>query len=398
MPRIAGARLVQNDEANLWKLFSKVADVDEGVWRAMEEITLAVVKLFSEHEDIFCSINDTMILELKDFLSTRPNLIVDSALIQKLLKLQRKWLSTRMNQINHSQREWLWLWEQKLDDYTIKMFSTYFRDDLLRVLFDRFFDRFPEVAKKHKIENVPEETYKVIYDILRDSPLTMFLILLKEKGFIKISDNVINDYEYEEEVKLVNINKRKLVNALKKKWAIRTFKWKVEDTYYDYPEWQRTLDKSWWMKSTFRVRKKTHDDWTIEYFYTLKRKLSPSEEAALIERKELEPQGVKTRRCHEKELAINDLDWFKKMVRELWLVKFRTKRKKRESYELPDTPGIKFDFDKYKWKQDLVELEANSNKLIEETIKDETLDIKKYKRMATWATKFLNNPDTDSHT
>jgi len=396
MPRKSWEALTLRDESNLGRIFTTVADVDDWVWKAMEEITLAVVRLFNEHESLFRTINSKMMEELRAFLSERQELKINSALIQRLLKLQRKWLWARMNQINHEQSRELGLWEQKLDEYSVKIFSTYFRDDLLRILFEEFFKNFPSVAKTKAESKVPEETYKVIYDILRDSPLTMFLVLLKEKWLIDMSDNSINDYEYEEEVKLVNINKRVLINKLKKRWAVCKFKWIVEDTYYDYPEWQRTLDKSWWMKSTFRIRKRIHDDGKVEHFYTIKRKLSPAEEAALIERWELEPQDIKTRRCHEKELVIKDLDQFKKMVKSLWMVKTRFKKKKRESYELPDIPGIKFDFDKYKGKQDIVELEANSNKLIKQMINDKELDIKKYERMATWSTKFLKSEKTNS--
>jgi len=105
----------------------------------------------------------------------------------------------------------------KLDDYAIKIFSTYFRDDILRTLFEKFFEQFPDISSKEKQAEVPENTQKILYDILRDSPLTMFLIMLKERGLIDISDNIINKYEIEEEVKLINIDRKKIIKKLKEK-------------------------------------------------------------------------------------------------------------------------------------------------------------------------------------
>jgi len=107
----------------------------------------------------------------------------------------------------------------KLDDYAIKIFSTFFRDDILRTLFEKFFEQFPDISSKEKKQHVPEKTQKILYDILRDSPLTMFLIMLTEKGLIEESDNIINKYEYEEEVKVLNVDKEKIINALKKRGA-----------------------------------------------------------------------------------------------------------------------------------------------------------------------------------
>lgn len=209
-----------------------------------------------------------------------------------------------------------------------------------------------------------------------------------------MSDNIINKYEIEEEVKLINIDKKKIIKKLKEKWAKLVFSGEVEDTYFDYPDGQRKLQESWWMKSTFRIRKRTHDDGRVEHFYTIKRKLSPEEEAALIESWQLEPQEIKTRRCHEKELIIKDFEKFKKKIKALGLVEVRKKIKKRESYIFPDKDGIKFDFDSYEGYNDILELEGNSNSIIKEVIEDKDLELAWYERLVWGSTKFFEDPRT----
>lgn len=263
---------------------------------------------------------------------------------------------------------------------------------------------FDTEEHKDKLKDVPDKIGNIIYDILRDPILTSFLVVLKSYWFIDLSDNQINKYEIEEEVKICNIWDQK-ANAIKKleaMWAEKVFEWEVEDIYYDYPDSKSNLQNKWWVKSTFRVRTKKTKDWKIKHFYTIKRKLSKDEINVLIKHNVLKEREVSTRKCYEKELEIFDISKFNNLIESFGLKESRRKKKQRISYamkeEWKENGGIKFDFDKYEWKQEMVELEASAGTSIKEWLVKLWLDNeKKYIRMAHWSTKFFENKYTDDY-
>ncbi len=401
MPKLD--KLSQDQQVELGKIFGRAAKT---VSPTMEDVITQIIEIFHSSTEEYLNAKQVLLSDICDFLEANPNLEINWKMIKKILKIQRDEFRRVIHHIEDTyikDDDNISLGEQKIGEYGIKVFSSYFRDDLIRRFYNVFLDRYPDIKTDNLVE-VPASTQKVIYDILRDSPLTMLLIMLKERGLITISDNLINTYEFEEEVKLININKKDIIKRLKQK-AERddaklecVFKWTVQDTYYDYPDTDRTLIKSWWVKSTFRIRKRMHDDGRVEYFYTIKRKLSPDEEKFFIDQGVLEPQDIKTRRCHEKELKIevNDLGSFKQAILDFWLVQVRgwPISKKRESYILTSIPWLKFDFDNYEWHQDMLELEASKNNIIADVLKDEDLGLGAFERMVCWKTKYLNNEKT----
>ena len=133
---------------------------------------------------------------------------------------------------------------------------------------------------KWKLQDVPSKYSMVLYDILKDKALSTLLIVLKSYWFVNLSDNQINDYEVEEEVKVLNINKKEVVSKLEWMGAKKVFEGEVHDVYYDYPDGIEKLESSWGIKSTFRIRTKT-DKSGDKYYYTVKRKLTKQEEEDL---------------------------------------------------------------------------------------------------------------------
>ncbi|MDD3303141.1 MAG: hypothetical protein PHN31_06315 [Candidatus Gracilibacteria bacterium] len=248
--------------------------------------------------------------------------------------------------------------------------------------------------------DVPNETGKVIYDILNDSVLTSLLIVLKSYEVIKMSGNKGNQFEYEEEVKICNIGKEKkgVINKLEDIGATKVFEGKVEDIYFDYPNKKKTLKQI--SDSSFRLRVKTSVDGHKSYYYTIKKELSDQEKSELIKLGVLRDRVVDTRICKEKEFEI-DFEIVKDIITRFGLQEFgKRKLKYRVSYEYheqgKEDEGIKFDFDKYAGKQDMLEVEASMQQSISFWLKKLGLDDeKKYPRMATGSTKFFKNKKTD---
>lgn len=248
---------------------------------------------------------------------------------------------------------------------------------------------FDTESHKKKLMDVPDNIGNIIYDILKDPALSTLLVVLKSYGLIDISENQINEYEVEEEVKVLNINRIALLNKLTELWIEKVFEWVVEDVYYDYPEGQESLERVGGIKSTFRIRKRIEDWKNSKYFYTIKRKLTAEEESEFIESWVLQEKIVDTRRCFEKELEIKDFDLFQKVIESFGLVEVRNKRKERVSFA---THGIKFDFDSYAWYHDMLEIEANDNLLIPYWLR--SLWLLEHKRLVGGTRSFMERDDT----
>ncbi len=270
---------------------------------------------------------------------------------------------------------------------------------VLKVLWSTWFK-----TKEITPVDVPNETWKVIYDILRDPSLTTLLIVLKSYEVIKLSDNKWNEFAnwLEEEVKICNIGevREKIIAKLKELGAEEEFRGIVQDIYYDYPDKENNLRNKWWIKSTFRIRKKTPEGSNeSNYYYTIKREITEEEKTFLIESGILKDRDVDTRICKEQEYEI-DYENFKDAITRFWLIESKTKEKFRESYviseEWKEKDGIKFDIDKYPSKQYMIEIEASMAQSITEWLKTLELDNeKKFPRMVTWSTKFMANKDTN---
>lgn len=272
---------------------------------------------------------------------------------------------------------------------------------ILKVLDSIWFDTS---KYSDRLKDVYDKTWEIIYHVLKDPTLTTFLMVLHSYWFIKLSWNIVNKHEIEEEVKICNIwwNKNDIIKRLKNLWAKKTFEWEIEDTYYDYDNKNNNLRTKLWdstYKSTFRIRKKIPKWWwSPKYYYTIKRKLTDDEQK-MFERFAVE-RKVETRTCFEQEFEIVDFDLFRNAITSAWFTETRKKKKDRVSYAIESDKAFwwwtKFDIDKYDWKQEMMEIEASESTSITKCLETLWLDDEsKYPRMATGSTKFLDNKLTD---
>ncbi len=193
------------------------------------------------------------------------------------------------------------------------------------------------ICVRDKIENI---VWKI--------PLVKLLLLAKEFGLIEISDNLINQFQQEKEVKIKSVNKEELIDKLSQLWAVKVFDGFIEDVYYDF--WDDYFENVKW-KVSFRIRKKDWVEWGVKYFYTIKRKMPKNKQ------KNKSENEIELRNCYEEEFEILEYDLFIKMINNFWYYKSRAKSKNRVSYQFWD---IKFDIDDYEWIPTVLEIEAST--------------------------------------
>lgn len=213
-------------------------------------------------------------------------------------------------------------------------------------------NRFLEFLSTNLIE-MPAEVVSVqkftkleIENILWKNSLSELLIKSHEYGLIKLSDNLINWLEQEKELKILEIDKAALEDALSNRaWAKKIFEWLVIDTYYDFDK--DHIESMKW-KVSFRIREKRDSSWNSTFYYTIKRKEAQDEDSAVM------------RVCYEKEFKINNVVLFTELLHYLGFYKTRAKKKQRVAYELWK---IKFDIDDYAWIPTLLEIEAATKEI-----------------------------------
>lgn len=213
-------------------------------------------------------------------------------------------------------------------------------------------NRFLEFLSTNLIE-MPTEVVSVqkftkleIENILWKNSLSELLIKSHEYGLIKLSDNLINWLEQEKELKILEIDKAALEDALSNRaWAKKIFEWLVIDTYYDFDK--DHIESMKW-KVSFRIREKRDSSWNSTFYYTIKRKEAQDEDSAVM------------RVCYEKEFKINNVVLFTELLHYLGFYKTRAKKKQRVAYELWK---IKFDIDDYAWIPTLLEIEAATKEI-----------------------------------
>ncbi len=169
----------------------------------------------------------------------------------------------------------------------------------------------------------------------------------------------------EKELKILEIDSKKLIKKLEKLWAKKTFDWDIHDIYYDWDD--ITLDK---IKMSLRTRKKAGC-----YLYTIKRKI-PSEKIKI---------------CTEIEHPIECVDTYKNRLDKHWLKINREKKKHRISYKIWETV---FDIDFYEEFPPLLEIEANNEEEIFKWVKKLWLENHKQKKFwYRWLCKYYEKKD-----
>ena len=176
----------------------------------------------------------------------------------------------------------------------------------------------------------------------------------------------------EKEIKILDVDVKKIQNTLEKLGAEKTFEWYIHDVYYDFPGGK--TDKMEDNKRLFRVRKK----WDI-HIYTIKRKRNKA--------KDWGEKWVKI--ADEGEREITDVDSFTKVLEKYWMVETREKKKFRISYTID---WLEFDIDDYFYKDDnslippLLEIEAKTKEEILDWIKKLDLENNKQEK---WGSRKL---------
>ena len=114
----------------------------------------------------------------------------------------------------------------------------------------------------------------------------------------------------EKEIKILDVDVKKLEKRLIELWAEKSFEWFIHDVYYDFPgeEGLKMEDN----KRLFRVRQK----WET-HLYTIKRKRN--------KKKDWGEKGYKI--ADEWEREITDVDSFRKVLEKYGMEKTREKKK-----------------------------------------------------------------------
>jgi len=159
----------------------------------------------------------------------------------------------------------------------------------------------------------------------------------------------------EKEIKILDVDVKKLQSQLEAFGAEKTFEWYIHDVYYDFPE--DSIHKMEENKRLFRVRKK----WDI-HMYTIKRKRK--------KKKDGWEKWLKI--ADEWEREISDVESFKKVLEKYGMIETREKKKFRISYAFDN---CEFDIDDYFLWDDrnaippLLEIEAHTREDIMKWIK-----------------------------
>ncbi|MDD3794273.1 MAG: hypothetical protein PHI37_05660 [Candidatus Gracilibacteria bacterium] len=224
-----------------------------------------------------------------------------------------------------------------------------------------------------------------LINILGKISLVDHLVLSKLFGLIEISDNLINEFPEEKELKIKKVDRVELEQKLIFLGATKVFEGYIEDIYYDYND---DFIESMNGKISFRIREKIDLNGRSSYYYTVKRKNNNSDDLK------------KLRTCYEEEFEIKRIGVFRDMLAGLGFKKSRGKSKYRVSYQLGN---IKFDIDEYEGIPTLLEIEAENFEIAEEMIiklgleKNERTNVgsRKFSEMHGLQQKTFKNPRLD---
>lgn len=244
------------------------------------------------------------------------------------------------------------------------------------VLKESFLDEWIDITQK-KIKDLREHISIEVTNILWEDKLIKLLLNCMLFWIVRLTNNTINTFELEKEIKILDIDKYLSIDSKLDKswlewlcsdlenelWATKEFEWTIVDKYYDFPD--ERLD-NWDEKRSFRIRMKTDPDGHSTYYFTIKRK----------EKKNWDSKALRV--CYEKEYLISDVMVFQNIIKENWFIKTRTKTKERIAYSLD---SIKFDIDTYEWIPTFMEIEAKTTKIAKRYMK--ILQLKKHDTLIT---------------
>ncbi|NDK10279.1 CYTH domain-containing protein [Candidatus Gracilibacteria bacterium] len=232
------------------------------------------------------------------------------------------------------------------------------------------------IPQNHNYKDVPTAHGEDIFNILQDKALTSFFMVAKSFGLLDFSENQINTYEEENEIKVLDTSAAHVSESL--------FSWQegddnvsieeheevsILDEYYDDENLRldrQKLGKG--SKRSLRIRTKTSISGEHETFYTIKRKIDESQTKT-------KKGEIESRKCFEKEFEVNDSIIFGEFLGNVGLKKSREKSKKRKSYSISfmyrkKLVHAKLDIDNYEnGIPEFLEIECDDNNAIKYIIK-----------------------------
>jgi len=240
-----------------------------------------------------------------------------------------------------------------------------------------------------KLKDVPDKHWEGIFHILQDRALTSFFMIGKAFWLLDYSNNIVNTFPEENEIKVLDVSRDKVkewldlwewVNILEDEEEVD-----IEDKYYDDINLRLDRQKVFWMKRSFRIRTKKYKSKSkTERFYTIKRKkddkTKKSNDSKNVNSVEVfNKDNFDSRRCDEKEFKIKKPKIFKWFLESIGLRNSRTKRKNRKSYSIEfefngELIEAKLDIDKYKWIPEFLEIECEDDDAIPYIIEQLWLD------------------------
>lgn len=200
--------------------------------------------------------------------------------------------------------------------------------DRLSALSANYMWKFSNFNEENKSEIwwVTDAFKAEIINILWAGHLSDVLIQLTKHGHAgEFSDNMINDFEIEREIKVLDVDIEEVTKKLKLLGAKKVFDWWIHDVYIDYADKQLEKREA---KVSFRFRFKVSHEWKLSIFYTVKKKIN--DEIA---------QDIRS--VYESELKLSNPILVADLLGAIWLQETREKIQKRKSFAHGET---KFDF------------------------------------------------------
>lgn len=198
----------------------------------------------------------------------------------------------------------------------------------LSKLCESYINKFPTFETKNTKNTwtITDVVQAEIINILWDWTLANVLIqLTKHNHAWEYSDNIINEFEEEREIKVLDINQAEIINKLIWLDAVKVFDGWIHDVYLDYPN--KSLENKN-AKVSFRFRFKVSNEWELSIYYTIKQKIK-------------DEVAVNIRSAYEKELKLWNPAMVADLLWALWVVETREKLQKRVSLTKWNT---KYDF------------------------------------------------------
>lgn len=172
----------------------------------------------------------------------------------------------------------------------------------------------------------------------------------------------------EKEIKILEINKKEIIEKLEALGAEKTFEGFIHDVYYDFPD-DASKDKMEANNRMFRLRKKGE-----EHIYTIKRKRKKYQKKESVHAKD------------EHETPITNIESFAKVLEKYGMKRTREKMKHRVSYRVED---MEFDFDLYTGIPEFLEIEGPNGDKIQEWV--EKLGLETYQQMLGGSRKLFRH-------